>query len=184
MKEIERKYIAVRPEDVSEHPWSVIKQGYAAILGDGMEFRLREECPRLAKKAPSNLLGWLTELFFKLISKFKPPGNRYTLTVKSGGEKVRIETEIEITPDQFGELWPMTAGKQLSKIRYRIPYGRQTIELDVYLGKLDGLVVAEVEFDSEEAGNNFVPPEWFGEEVTEDKRYKNKNLALNGMPKK
>ena len=42
--------------------------------------------------------------------------------------------------------------------------------------------VAEVEFESEEESSSFEPPSWFSKEITHDERYKNKNLALNGMP--
>ena len=60
--------------------------------------------------------------------------------------------------------------------------GGLVIELDVYTGDLEGLVVAEVEFDSEEAAEAFAPPEWFGEDVTDDVRYKNQRLARDGAP--
>jgi adenylate cyclase len=45
-------------------------------------------------------------------------------------------------------LWRLTVGRRLEKTRYRIPLGRLTIELDVFHGKLRGLIVAEVEFAS------------------------------------
>ncbi len=64
------------------------------------------------------------------------------------------------------------------KTRLFIPLDRGlTAELDVYHGKLDGLVVAEVEFPTEEAANLFEKPAWFGAEVTYDDRFRNKNLA-------
>ena len=56
------------------------------------------------------------------------------------------------------------------------------IELDVYDGALTGLLTAEVEFASLEASVAFRPPPWLNREITEDKRYKNKNLAVKGMP--
>lgn len=186
MLEIERKFMAIRPADASNHPWSIISQGYMAVSSDGTEVRLREECPRLPPKVPRNIFGWLTLLAFRLAGILFPKSrrNRYSLTVKSGGEKTRTETEIEITSKQFNALWPATRGKQLKKIRYQIPYGNLTIELDVYLGRFDGLVVAEVEFDSEKGSNDFILPDWFGKEVTEDPHYKNKNIALRGLPSK
>jgi adenylate cyclase len=52
------------------------------------------------------------------------------------------------------------------------------IELDVYGGALPGLVVAEVEFDSEQASESFVPPPWLGREVTEDAGYKDEALVM------
>ena len=56
------------------------------------------------------------------------------------------------------------------------------IELDVFSGAHDGLVLAEVEFESTEALEAFEPPEWFGPEVTDDGRYTNAGLALDGLP--
>jgi adenylate cyclase len=52
----------------------------------------------------------------------------------------------------------------------------------MYKGDLEGLVVAEVEFDSEEAADAFAEPDWLGRDVTEDVRYKNQRLARDGAP--
>ncbi len=90
---------------------------------------------------------------------------------------VREEHEIELTPAQFETLWPLTAGRRLTKTRYAIPCAGRTIEIDVYEGKNRGLVVAEVEFDSENAARHFVPPDWFAEEVSDRPEYSNRNLA-------
>lgn len=49
--------------------------------------------------------------------------------------------------------------------------------MDIYNDDLDGLVTVETEFSSEEQAEAFVKPSWFGDDITEDKRYKNKNLA-------
>ena len=51
------------------------------------------------------------------------------------------------------------------------------IELDVFSGVYEGVVVAEVEFDSKEAALSFVAPEWFGEDVTLDGRYHNSAMS-------
>jgi len=103
--------------------------------------------------------------------------NRYYLTLKTGVSLAREETEIELTRNQFDSLWPLTAGKRLEKTRYRVDYMGLIIEVDVYSGALAGLVVAEVEFADLTECSRFQPPTWFGPEVTDDERYKNKNLA-------
>jgi adenylate cyclase len=95
----------------------------------------------------------------------------------------RRELEIELTPDQFNTLWPGTEGRRIEKIRYQIDEGDQKIELNEFRGNLEGLVLAEVEFPSREKSEEFKPPDWFGEEVTEDIRYKNQNLAPKDVPK-
>jgi len=56
------------------------------------------------------------------------------------------------------------------------------IELDVFGGSLDGLIMAEVEFRSAEELAAFEPPDWFGRDVTDDNRYTNAALALSGLP--
>jgi CYTH domain-containing protein len=105
------------------------------------------------------------------------------LTVKSGGARTRVEEELEIEPDRFERLWPLTEGRRIEKTRYEIAAdGGATIELDVYSGRLAGLVVAEVEFDSESDADAFAAPDWFGREVTDDARYKNQRLAREGVP--
>ncbi len=109
-------------------------------------------------------------------------GGRAFLTVKSSGSEVRVEEEIEIDARRFAVLWPLTGDRRIQKRRYRIPAGDLTIELDVYHGRLAGLQVAEVEFDSPDAAATFVAPEWFGREVTDDPRYKNRRLAVDGLP--
>ncbi|MBP9483819.1 MAG: adenylate cyclase, partial [Negativicutes bacterium] len=61
--------------------------------------------------------------------------------------------------------------------------GEHIVSVDIYHGnELTGLAVVEVEFDSLEAAASFVPPNWFGHEVTADQRYKNANLAKSGKP--
>jgi len=105
--------------------------------------------------------------------------NDYFLTVKSGGGLVRSEYEIKLTQEQFQDLWPATDGKRLEKTRYFIP---GNIELDIYSGDLEGLITAEVEFKSEKDSEEFTPPDWFDEELTYDKKYKNQSLAVEGSP--
>ncbi len=152
--EIERKFLVEQPPpDLESHPSGEIEQGYVAITDDGVEVRLRRY------------------------------DGRAFLTIKSAGELQRAEEEIEIDERRFRSLWPLTEGRRIEKRRYRIPAsGGTTIELDVYAGSLAGLIVAEVEFDSEAAARAFEPPPWFGSEVTEDSRYKNRRLAVEGRP--
>ncbi|HEY7621818.1 MAG TPA: CYTH domain-containing protein [Solirubrobacteraceae bacterium] len=152
--EIERKFVVDEPPaDLDRWPSTAIEQGYIAVADDGTEVRVR----RRAGEA--------------------------VLTVKSGSGRTRVEEEIEITPERFERLWPLTARRRVEKTRYDIPAdGELTIELDVYDGALAGLVVAEVEFASENDADAFVVPDWFGPEVTDDERYKNQRLARDGRP--
>ena len=101
------------------------------------------------------------------------------LTVKSAGTLRRAEYEIELSEAQYVELWPATEGRRVVKDRHRLPHN---VDVDVYADALTGLAVAEVEFASEAEAAAFVAPEWFGEDVTEDRGYKNQQLALVGRP--
>jgi CYTH domain-containing protein len=108
-------------------------------------------------------------------------GPRKLLTVKRGQGEERLEVEIELDDEQFEALWPLTEGRRVRKRRHYVEVDR-TIEVDVYEGELEGLVTAEVEFDSTEEGDRFSPPDWLGEELTGDDRYANQQLALHGRP--
>jgi adenylate cyclase len=109
-------------------------------------------------------------------------GERTLLTAKRGVGLSRAEAEVEISPEQFDALWPLTEGRRLQKRRHVLPEDGLEIEVDVYEGELDGLIVAEVEFDSEDQARSFKPPAWLGDEVTGDERFLNENLAVNGTP--
>ena len=109
-------------------------------------------------------------------------GEKLLLTAKRGSGISRDEAEVELDPAAFEGLWPLTEGRRLQKRRYVIPHGELKIELDVYEGDLAGLVVAEIEFDSEDEARAFRPPGWIGEEVTGEERYLNETLATKGAP--
>jgi CYTH domain-containing protein/CHAD domain-containing protein len=104
-----------------------------------------------------------------------------TLTIKAGRGISRTELEWPIDSDVFDAAWSATQGRRIVKTRYRLPLRAHTVELDVFDGQLDGLVVAEVEFDSDEALAAFAPPAWFGREVSDDVRYTNASMAVHGL---
>ena len=76
----------------------------------------------------------------------------------------------------------MAGDRIVEKTRYIIALDDCRIELDVFHGRHNGLILAEVEFADETSCDEFEAPEWFGQEVTEDSRYMNRNLAVNGLP--
>ena len=109
----------------------------------------------------------------------------FVMTVKkpTNSANVREEVEGEISKEEYETYLKLQIGRQIKKKRYKIPDDNGLIyELDIYQGDLDGLMVVEVEFPTEEMANSFVKPDWFGNEVTSDKSYKNASLAKNGMP--
>ena len=93
------------------------------------------------------------------------------------------ETEYMITPEEYQEFLKKQVGNTVHKTRYELCENKAKIEVDIYSHGLTGLAVAEVEFRSVKEAEAFVPPAWFGLEVTSDSRYKNMNLARYGMPK-
>jgi adenylate cyclase len=109
-------------------------------------------------------------------------GDTCTLTAKRGTGRTRVEEEITLSEGLFEELWPLTDGLRIYKVRYEIPHDGQTIELDEYDQGLLGLRTAEIEFRSEAEANGFTPPAWLGREVTDDPAYKNRTLAKEGIP--
>ena len=91
--------------------------------------------------------------------------------------------EIALDRGQFEELWGLTESRRVAKHRFLVPLDDgHRAEVDVYGGDLAGLVVAEVEFSSEDESHRFLPPVWFGLEVTGDSRYANRELALHRRP--
>lgn len=108
---------------------------------------------------------------------------QFVLTLKSKGHLVREEIEFPLTKEQFLNLWPKIESNVVTKKRYLIPLeSALTAELDVYGNSLEGLTTVEVEFSSEADAEDFCPPDWFGQDVTHDSRYKNSSLALYGIP--
>ena len=147
-REIERKFLLRRtPENLADYPHEEIEQGYLAAERGGVQVRLRKK------------------------------GNVRTLAFKRGTKSAREEREIRLSVEQFDALWPATAGRRLSKVRYDVPYGQRIVEVDIYAGRHDGVIVAEVEFPDEESCRTFVPPDWLGEDVTGKSRYSNVVMA-------
>lgn len=151
--EIERKFLVADLPDLNNAQKSVIRQGYLTGPSDSVELRLRQKDDQLF------------------------------LTLKSDGGVTRVERESEVSQPQFDVFWPQTEGRRVEKTRWTgaLADGLQ-FELDLFEGALAPLRLVEVEFTSEPAAQDFVPPPWFGPEVTLDKAYKNKSLALNGAP--
>lgn len=161
--EIERKFtIAELPANLDSFPFHHIEQAY---LNTSPVVRVRKE------------------------------DNEYYLTYKGSGMMAREEHNLPLTEEAYYHLRDKADGKIISKKRYLIPLKNPsfrtqegfptppedyslTIELDVFDTPFAPLIMAEVEFGSKEAAEAFLPPSWFGEEVTYKKEYHNSYLAL------
>ncbi len=104
-------------------------------------------------------------------------GPRAVLTVKGRNTGMtRREHEFEIPQTEAAELLDHYCPKPLvEKVRYTIPYGGFVWEVDEFLGDNEGLVVAEIELESED--QTFDIPAWCSREVTGDPKYYNTSLA-------
>lgn len=120
--------------------------------------------------------------------RIRKKNDEYILTYKSkkGMEKLireaqaRVcnEVELPLTKTAYEHLLEKHDDNIVKKTRYIIPLDeKHKIELDVFAGKLKGLVMAEVEFESPEDAKAFKAPKWFGEDVTPDDRYSNRRLS-------
>ena len=103
--------------------------------------------------------------------------NKYILTIKSKGLRIRTEIEKELTKEEYIELRNMVKGNFIEKTRYIIPYNEYKLEIDIFHGIFDGLKYGEVEFPDLKASDNFIPPIFFGKEVTEIPGYSNSALS-------
>ncbi len=117
--------------------------------------------------------------------------------VRKKGDDIKHRKHVTPIPyPVFRDLWPSTGQKKICKTRYEIKLPPQTVlnddreietrvfiaQIDVYKGKLEGLIIVEVEFDTRLDAHYFRPPTWFGEELSHDKRYREKNLVRYGIP--
>lgn len=103
-------------------------------------------------------------------------GDEAWLTIKGRANGIsRSEFEYSIPPADAGELLRLCTGSLIDKTRHRVAFGSRTWEVDVFHGDNDGLVVAEIELETEE--DAFELPPWAGEDVSGDPRYANSSLA-------
>ena len=113
------------------------------------------------------------------VVRVRKENDSYYLTYKGGGKMIREEYNLSLTEAAYYHLLEKSDGNIICKHRYLIPLegSNLTIELDIFDPPFAPLIMAEVEFTSEEEANNFIPPKWFGEEVTMDPAYHNSNMS-------
>ena len=150
-REIERKFLLRRMPSLPDGAVRTdIAQGY--LPGE----RLQERVRRIRRRG-------------------EPP--RYYRTVKLGSGISRTEVEEEADAATFRRLWPLTRGRRVRKLRFRVPDGALTWEIDRFRGR--DLVLAEVELPSEEYDVQI--PDWLRDhverDVTGEDAYVNSNLA-------
>ena len=147
--EIERKFtIKSLPSDLEKYEFHTIEQAY---LVTEPTIRVRRE------------------------------DDRYYMTYKGvGGSNTSLSHEeynLPLTKESYETLASKADGNVIRKRRYLIPYGQHTIELDIFAEPFSSLILAEVEFTSVEEADAFDVPDWFNEDVTDLKEYRNSYLS-------
>ena len=100
------------------------------------------------------------------------------LTVKSlTNDLVRQEYEYSIPVADAQQMLLLCDGPLIEKDRWHIQHQQHVWEVDEFLGKNSGLIVAEIELRSTD--EDFERPQWVGEEVSDDPRYHNSRLAVH-----
>ena len=120
--------------------------------------------------------------------------DKYYMTYKGSGLIAREEYNLPLTKESFEHLLSKADGNVISKTRYLIPLKEPkfrdgyeydgvmlTIELDVFDAPMAPLVMAEVEFPDLESAEAYIPEDWFLEDVSEDPRYHNVNMAYGDV---
>ena len=145
--EIERKYLVTAPPS-DYHTWEAVQMEQAYLCTEPV-VRVRRE------------------------------NDSYVLTYKSKGLLAREEYNLPLTKESYLHLREKADGVLISKTRYLLPLTGTdlTIELDVFDAPYEGLYLAEVEFPDEASANAFVPPVWFGKDVTYSSDYHNSTLS-------
>ena len=153
--EIERKYMVKElPENLTQYKFKKIEQGY---LCHNPTIRIR--------KSNENYI-----LTYKSKFGLEP--------VETGGPVVNNEVELPLTEEAYLNLRNKTDGNMVYKTRYLIPLrDGLTAELDLFEEILQGLVIVEVEFPDLQSADDFCPPEWFGLDLSSDRRFTNYHLS-------
>lgn len=145
--EIERKFRVLGESwRAAAHQRTLLRQGYLANTARAsVRVRVAGEC------------GWLS-----------------VKSMTPGLSREEYETAIAVA-DAHAMLDHLCEGRLIEKWRYLVRFDGDEWELDEFLGENAGLVIAELELQSE--AQRFAPPPWLGEEVTHDERFYNFRLA-------
>lgn len=146
----------------------------------------------LVKELPGNLSSYPVRLLEQAYLNFTPTvrirhdkskeHDKYELTYKGNGDFSHEEYNLPLDKESYEHLMTKHDGTVIRKKRYMMPLGKLTAELDIFEGELQGFLLVEVEFDSIDEENAFVPPSWFGKDVTAGGEYSNARLARGILP--
>lgn len=129
------------------------------------------------KKGEKVIQGYLSTDKERVV-RVRTKGDKAFLTIKGKMEGIsRTEMEYEIPVEDAQILLKMCLFPPVEKIRFTEVHLRNTWEIDVFEGENQGLLIAEIELESEE--QDFELPDWITDEVTHDQRFYNSYLSRN-----
>lgn len=145
----------------------------------------------LVSEPPADYLSWDCRFIEQAylctdpVVRVRRDGDEYYMTYKSKGLLAREEYNLPLNQEAYHHLLAKADGIVLTKKRYKkkLKGSGLQVELDVFSGTYEGLMLAEVEFSSVEEANAFTPPSWFGRDVTFSGEYQNSRLS-KGIPRK
>ena len=142
------------------------------------KFLVKEKPFSIAKRSLKINQGYIINEKSKVI-RVREKGDDYFLTIKGNNIGIsRLEYDFPISKEDAKELiFHFCKTTLIEKTRHYIEHEEHTWEVDEFHGKNNGLIVAEIELESED--EKFEKPDWVGEEVTQDDRYYNMNLAIH-----
>lgn len=142
------------------------------------KFLVKEKPFSIAKRSLKINQGYIINEKSKVI-RVREKGDDYFLTIKGNNIGIsRLEYDFPISKEDAKELiFHFCKTTLIEKTRHYIEHKGHTWEVDEFHGKNNGLIVAEIELESED--EKFEKPDWVGEEVTQDDRYYNMNLAIH-----
>lgn len=136
------------------------------------------------KRLPADLEGYPCRLIEQAylntdpVVRIRRQDDQFYLTYKGKGLLAREEYNLPLNEQSYYHLLEKCDGNVISKKRYLLPcHDTLTIELDIFAPPFEPLVIAEVEFKSEEEARCFTPPNWFDTDVTYDSSYHNSTLS-------
>lgn len=147
--EIERKFLVVGERWRADVTRSVdMRQGYLSTEGGKASMRVRVEADSARLNIKASVVG-----------------------------AKRAEYDYEVPLAEGREILDQLCVGRLEKVRHFIEHDGLTWEVDEFTNDNAGLIVAEIELESE--AQVFRHPDWLGREVTQDRRYYNHYLALH-----
>jgi CYTH domain-containing protein len=140
------------------------------------KFLVRGEFKHLAVKQMEIMQGYLSVDPARVI-RLRICNNNAILSVKAPASNngfSRNEWEFEIPLSDAFEILKVCLPGKIHKTRFLVPFSNHIYEVDVFSGKNEGLIIAELELTAED--EVFEKPPWLGEEVTGKPEFYNSNL--------